>query len=426
MADWQHGFYKLTLAQRQQIVARQFKLSKKQQELLQRQIDGVNEQMVENYVTSYHLPEGIAVNLLVNQQNYIVPMVVEEPSVIAAASNGAKLVAQNGGFKVTAEKSMMIGQVVLIDIHDTNETISWLQQETCHILQVANRAKPSMQQRGGGAKKIKIRTLKSDWIAVELLIDTGEAMGANVVNTMCEAVGRWLTNHEFNVLTAILSNFATQSLQTAVCSIKVTDLATETMTGEQVAQKIAQLSELAQIDPYRATTHNKGIMNGIDAAVIASGNDWRAVESGAHAYAAIDGVYKGLSTWRFEDNRLNGVLTLPLSLGIVGGSIDIVPLVKINQALMAVQTANQLAQVTISVGLAQNLAALRALATNGIQAGHMQLQYRSLAVAVGASETEIKSVVNRLKEINHVDRNTAASVLKQLRKDQNNGRDQTK
>ncbi|WP_137597703.1 hydroxymethylglutaryl-CoA reductase, degradative [Paucilactobacillus kaifaensis] len=422
MTDWQHGFYKLSLAKRQQIVAHQFELTGNQQELLQRQVDGVNEQMVENYLTSFHLPEGIAVNLLVNQQKYVVPMVVEEPSVVAAASNGAKLVAKNGGFKVTSNKSMMIGQVVITDLKDVDETVHWLQQETIKILQVANQAKPSMQQRGGGATKLKIRTLKKDWLAIEISVDTGEAMGANGVNTMCEAVGHWLTDHGFNVLTAILSNFATQSLQTVTCAIKVIDLATDMMTGEQVAKKITQLSELAQVDPYRATTHNKGIMNGIDAAVIASGNDWRAIESGAHAYAAIDGAYKGLSTWQVENGYLNGTMTLPLSLGIVGGSIDIVPLVEVNQRMMAIESAVQLAQVIISVGLAQNLAALKALATNGIQAGHMELQYRSLAVAIGASESEVEQVVKQLKGIKHVDRNTATAVLNQLRKDKNNGR----
>lgn len=422
MMDWQHGFYKLTLAKRQQIVARQFALTKKQQDLIQHQTDPINEQMVENYLTSFHLPQGMAVNMLVNRQNYVVPMVIEEPSVIAAASNGAKLVAQNGGFTATGDESMMIGQVVLTDINDVNETLDWLQQKSARILQVANQAKPSMQKRGGGAKKITLRPLKKDWLALELLVNTGEAMGANIVNTMCEAVGRWLTEQGFHVLTAILSNLATQSLRTVTCAVKVTDLATKTMTGAKVAHKIAQLSELAQIDPYRATTHNKGIMNGIDAAVIASGNDWRAIESGAHAYAAIDGTYKGLSTWQLAGEYLTGALTMPLPLGIVGGSIDIMPLVKVNQTLMAVKTADELAHVIISVGLAQNLAALRALATNGIQAGHMQLQYRSLAIAVGANPTEILQVVRRLKKLHHVDRDTAARVLDQLRKDVHDGR----
>ena len=194
------------------------------------------------------------------------------------------------------------------------------------------------------------------------------------------------------------------------------------MSGDEVGQRIADLSELAQIDPYRATTHNKGIMNGIDAVLIATGNDWRAIESGAHAYAAIGGVYKGLSTWRFEKSQLIGSITLPLPVGIVGGSIDIVPLVKINQRIMKVNSAQQLAQVIASVGLAQNLAALRALATNGIQVGHMKLQYRSLALSVGAKPAEIDALVARLQNEQHVDHQFAIQELEQLRKELNNGR----
>ncbi|BAP84934.1 hydroxymethylglutaryl-CoA reductase [Paucilactobacillus hokkaidonensis JCM 18461] len=420
MADWRHGFYKLTRAQRQSLVARQFDLSAQQEQLLNQQVDPVNQEMVENYLTSYHLPQGIAVNLVVDQQEYVVPMVTEEPSVIAAASNGAKLVAKSGGFQTTADTAMMIGQVVLTQVDNT--IIDWLKQHESELLQVANQAKPSMQRRGGGAKKAQLRSLKHGWVSIDLMIDTDEAMGANSVNTMCEAVGNWLSDNGLHVLTAILSNLATQSLQTATCKINAADLVTESMSGDEVGQRIADLSELAQIDPYRATTHNKGIMNGIDAVLIATGNDWRAIESGAHAYAAIGGVYKGLSTWRFEKSQLIGSITLPLPVGIVGGSIDIVPLVKINQRIMKVNSAQQLAQVIASVGLAQNLAALRALATNGIQVGHMKLQYRSLALSVGAKPAEIDALVARLQNEQHVDHQFAIQELEQLRKELNNGR----
>ncbi len=315
---------------------------------------------------------------------------------------------------------MMIGQVVLTQVDNT--IIDWLKQHESELLQVANQAKPSMQRRGGGAKKAQLRSLKHGWVSIDLMIDTDEAMGANSVNTMCEAVGNWLSDNGLHVLTAILSNLATQSLQTATCKINAADLVTESMSGDEVGQRIADLSELAQIDPYRATTHNKGIMNGIDAVLIATGNDWRAIESGAHAYAAIGGVYKGLSTWRFEKSQLIGSITLPLPVGIVGGSIDIVPLVKINQRIMKVNSAQQLAQVIASVGLAQNLAALRALATNGIQVGHMKLQYRSLALSVGAKPAEIDALVARLQNEQHVDHQFAIQELEQLRKELNNGR----
>lgn len=422
MEDWQHGFYKLKRAKRQQLIAQQFDLSKKQEELLDTQQDPINEQMVENYLTSFHLPQGLAVNLVVDHQSYVVPMVTEEPSVIAAASNGAKLVAANGGFKVSQARAMRTGQIVLTGISDFNKTSEWLTQRENQILSIANQAKPSMQRHGGGATKVTMRLLKNGWLSVDLLIDTAAAMGANTINTMCEAVGEWLTTQHFHVLTAILSNLATDSLQTASCTIDVADLASTTSSGPEVAQKIAQLSDLAQLDPYRATTHNKGIMNGIDAVLIATGNDWRAIESGAHAYAASDGDYKGLSTWSVAGTKLIGSLTLPLPVGIVGGSIDIVGLVQLNQQIMKIKSAQQLAQIIASIGLAQNLAAMKALATDGIQAGHMQLQYRALALSIGATTAEIETLIAKLNQLPHVDRQSARTALKQLRKESPHGK----
>lgn len=242
-------------------------------------------------------------------------------------------------------------------------------------------------------------------------------MGANSVNTMAEAVGRELSAQGYHVLVAILSNLATNSLQTVNCAVDFAQLATKQLPGDQVAARIAKLSDLAQVDPYRAATHNKGIMNGIDAVMIASGNDWRAIESGAHAYAARDGHYRGLSTWTVRDGRLHGELTLPLPVGVVGGSIGLNPLTKANYRISKIQTAEQLAAVTASIGLAQNLAALRALATTGIQAGHMKLQYRSLAVSVGARPAEVPLVVAQLASQHHVDQETARQVLAKIRKD---------
>lgn len=312
-----------------------------------------------------------------------------------------------------------MGQVVLDDVTDKAAVTSWLLKHQDEILTIANQAHPSMQARGGGAKSMKVRT-PGDFISVDLGIDVCQAMGANSVNTMAEAVGKWLTGQGFHVITAILSNLATQSLQTATCKVDFRYLATPEMDGKEVAQRIARLSDLAQVDPYRAATHNKGIMNGIDAVMIASGNDWRAIESGAHAYAARDGQYRGLSTWEIQDDYLVGKIVLPLPVGVIGGSIGLNKMTKINYHISQIKSAEELAAVTASIGLAQNLAALRALTTTGIQAGHMKLQYRSLAASVGATPAEVPLVVARLKQRSHVDQALAKEILSTIRKDQVN------
>lgn len=244
-------------------------------------------------------------------------------------------------------------------------------------------------------------------------------MGANSVNTMAEAVGHYLRDKGFPVLTAILSNLYLGSLQTVSCVVKNDDLATKKMPGSQVATRIGQLSDLAQVDEFRAVTHNKGIMNGIDAAVIASGNDWRSVEASAHAYAAYNHPYRGLATWKLTDQGLHGELTIPLSLGVVGGSIKISRQSQINYQISGIQTSAELAAVVASIGLAQNLAALRALASTGIQAGHMQLQYRSLALSAGAQGDEVDKVAAALRSMSHVDLSIAKQALQQIRRKEN-------
>lgn len=416
MSDWQHGFYKTDPQTRRERLARGLHLPQSVTALLARGATELGNELVENYLTDYSLPEGVGLNLTVNDQEYVVPMVVEEPSVIAAASNGAKRVQVSGGFTAPWQHRELIGQVVLTDVVDVSATVAKLNAQRDHLLAVANEAHPSMQRRGGGAQSMTVRT-PGDFISIDLGINVCQAMGANSVNTMAEAVGRDLTAQGYHVLVAILSNLATNSLQTATCDVDFVRLATKQLPGKQVAQRIAQLSALAQVDPYRAATHNKGIMNGIDAVMIASGNDWRAIESGAHAYAARDGHYRGLSTWTIRDGCLHGELTLPLPVGVVGGSIGLNPLTKINYQISKIQTAEELAAVTASIGLAQNLAALRALATTGIQAGHMKLQYRSLAVSVGATPAEVPLVVAQLAQQAHVDQKTARQVLAKIRKD---------
>lgn len=416
MSNWQHGFYKVDPQMRRQRLAQGLHLPQSVTALLADHASALGNELVENYLTDYGLPEGVGLNLTVNGHEYVVPMVVEEPSVIAAASNGAKRVQASGGFTAPHQHRELVGQVVLTDVADVSETVAKLTAQRDHLLAVANAAHPSMQRRGGGAQSLTVRT-PGDFVSVDLGINVCQAMGANSVNTMAEAVGRELSAQGYHVLVAILSNLATNSLQTVSCDVDFNQLATKQLPGDRVAERIAKLSDLVQVDPYRAATHNKGIMNGIDAVMIASGNDWRAIESGAHAYATRDGHYRGLSTWTVRDGHLHGELTLPLPVGVVGGSIGLNPLTKANYQISKIQTAEELAAVTASIGLAQNLAALRALATTGIQAGHMKLQYRSLAVSVGATPAEVPLVVAQLAQQSHVDQETARQVLAKIRKD---------
>lgn len=418
MINWQHGFYKLTPKERRQLLEQAHLLSADDRQVLADHSSQLGDQLVENYLSDYGLPEGVALGLKVNGHNYVLPMVVEEPSVIAAASNGAQRVAKSGGFSAPQQQRALVGQVVITD--DQNTTVEWLRAHRQQILTIANAAHPSMQKRGGGAEDIRVRKLPG-FISLDLIINVCQAMGANTVNTMSEAVAHWLIQNGYDVLTAILSNLATDSLQTVTCDVDPQYLATKQFTGEQVAKRIEQLSTLAQVDPYRATTNNKGIMNGVDAALIASGNDWRAIESGAHAYACQSGQYRGLSQWNYDGHHLHGELTLPMPVGVVGGSIGLNRLTNINYHLSQIQSAEELAAVITSLGLAQNLAALRALATSGIQAGHMKLQYRSLAISVGATTGEVEELVHRLAKLSKVDRKTAQDELLKLREDRDNG-----
>ena len=416
MSDWQHGFYKIDPQARRERLVQALHLPQTVTSALADHATALGNELVENYLTDSSLPEGVGWNLTVTGQEYVVPLVVSEPSVIAAASNGAKRVQASGGFSAPHQHRELVGQVVLTDVDDVTATVEKLTAQRDHLLAVANTAHPSMQRRGGGAQSMTVRT-PGDFISVDLGINVCQAMGANSVNTMAEAVGRELSRQGYHVLVAILSNLATNSLQTVSCDVDFAKLATQEQEGAQVAQRIAKLSDLAQVDPFRAATHNKGIMNGIDAVMIASGNDWRAIESGAHAYAARSGQYRGLSTWRVVNGKLHGELTLPLPVGVVGGSIGLNKLTKLNYQISKIKTAEELAAVTASLGLAQNLAALRALATTGIQAGHMKLQYRSLAVSVGAEPAEVPLVAAQLARCAHVDQETARLVLAKIRKE---------
>ena len=377
----------------------------------------LNNQMTENYIADFTLPEGVAFHYLVDGKEVTVPMVTEEPSVIAASNNGAKIIASAGGFTTKIDSRLMIGQVILENVEETDKTIKQIDAQKAYLIEVANAARPSLVKRGGGARWVRVRKLADDLLSIDVAIDVQSAMGANSVNTMMEVVGDVLrTELNQDVLMSILSNYATESLVESSCSISVSLLDSIHMDGQELAKKIVSASRVAQLDPYRAVTHNKGIMNGIDAALIGSGNDWRAIEAGAHAYASRDGQYRGLTNWTIIGDNLVGTIKVPMPVGVVGGSIDIVPMVQINKKMMGIGSAKELAGVIASVGLAQNFAALKALVSDGIQKGHMGLQLKSLAVKVGAMNEEVGQLTELLKHEIRPDTAIATQKLKDLRR----------
>ena len=411
-------FYRLSYAARRDHLAQRAHLTVAQLALIAARRQATDDQLIENYLTTYGIPEGVAVNLRVDGHDVMIPMVTEEPSVIAAASNGGRLLMSEVGITTTVKQRELMGQIVFSHVTDQTHLRDWLMAHESRLLEVANAAHPSLLSHGGGARSIRVRCLPPDWVSLDLFIDVGEAMGANLVNTLAEAVVTEIrTQLDVDILMSILSNYATHSLATATCVVPVAQLATRTLTGQQVAERICQASTLAQVDPYRAVTHNKGIMNGIDAVVLAMGNDWRSVESGAHAYASRSGQYQGLSRWWLEDGQLHGELTLPLALGVVGGATRVLPLVRVNQQLAQITTARQLMGLTAAVGLAQNVAALRALVSDGIQRGHMALQRKSLALSVGATPAEVPAVLDRLKTITQPTTTQAQAALAAIRQE---------
>ena len=376
----------------------------------QRFLDGQNmltgeqaDKMIENVIGVFGLPVGLGLNFLVNQKDYVVPMVVEEPSVLAAVSSAAKTIRQAGGFQTESADLLMIGQIVVTGINDPAAAGQAVLDHRQEILNLANSLHPKMVARGGGAIDIEIHQRDSErlhrkFLVVHLLIDAQDAMGANLVNSMCEGVAVLVENITGgSVFLKILSNYTDRSIVRAKAVVPPSLLEGKGFNGEDVRDRIVLASEFASIDPYRAATHNKGIMNGVDAVAIATGNDWRAIEASAHAHAARDSRYKSLSTWNVDaDQNLVGDLELPLKVGIVGGSLQSNPAVADMLELLKVGSARELADVMVSVGLAQNFAALRALVTEGIQKGHMALHARSVAMAAGASPDQIDAVAEKL------------------------------
>lgn len=359
--------------------------------------------MIENVIGVFGFSFGLSLNFLINDKEYIVPMVVEEPSIIAAASAGAKAARKSGGIKSTSTDPIMIGQIQIVDIDDSMKTQQAILQNKKNILNLANILHPNMVARGGGAKDIEViihpsSSFKGDMVIVHLLVDTRDAMGANLVNSMCEGVASLIEKiTKGNVFLRILSNLTDRSLVRARAVFPVESLKANGYLGEDVRDAIILASEFAAIDPYRAATNNKGIMNGIDAVAIATGNDWRAIEAAAHAYASRGKSYTSLTKWyRNDDDDLEGFIEIPLKVGTVGGPLQSNPAVKITHEIMGISSAKELAEIMGAVGLAQNFSALRALGTEGVQRGHMTLHARSVAMTAGATPDIFDAVVENL------------------------------
>lgn len=363
------------------------------------------DKMIENVIGVMGLPVGLGLNFLINDREYIVPLVVEEPSIVAALSSAAKLMRRSGGMRAESTEPILIGQIQVVNIHHTTQARSALLDRKQEILNLANTMHPNMVARGGGARDVEVvihpgASELGDMLVVHLLVDTRDAMGANLVNTMCEGVAPLVEKITGGkVFLRILSNLTDRSLVRARCRIPVEHLAVKGHAGEEVRDGIVLASEFAAADPYRAATHNKGVMNGIDAVALATGNDWRAIEAGAHAYAARGSHYSSLTRWaRNEAGDLVGDIEIPIKVGIVGGPLQSNPTVAVNLRLLNVESARELGEVMGAVGLAQNFSALRALVTEGIQQGHMTLHARSVASAAGATPEIFDTVVERLIE----------------------------
>ena len=418
-----NGFSKKSYHERLELLKAQALLSPEKQTSLEQdeQVSlAVADQLSENVVGTFSLPYSIVPELVVNGQDYTVPYVTEEPSVVAAASYASKIIKRAGGFTAQVHERQMIGQVALYQVANPDLAQEKIASKKAELLELANQAYPSIVKRGGGARDLHVEQIKgeTDFLVVYLHVDTQEAMGANMLNTMLEALKPVLEElSQGQSLMGILSNYATDSLVTASCRIAFRYLSRQKDQGREIAEKLALASQFAQADPYRATTHNKGIFNGIDAILIATGNDWRAIEAGAHAFASRDGRYQGLSQWTLDMEReeLVGEMTLPMPVATKGGSIGLNPRVALSHELLGNPSAKELAQIIVSIGLAQNFAALKALVSTGIQQGHMKLQAKSLALLAGASESEVAPLVERLIADKTFNLETAQRYLENLR-----------
>jgi len=410
-------FFEKSRKERLDIVATFANLSDEELKILQSEDGGISfdnaDKMVENAIGTFSLPLGLATNFKINGKDYIIPMVIEEPSVIAAASKGAKVARIKGGFEVSAVESYSIGQIQVLDV-DIAATIQQIENSANEILEIANSKSNTLSKMGKGAKEVsckEIDTPSGKMLIVELLIDVGDAMGANVTNTMCEAVSPLIERISGGrTLLRILSNYSTRRIARAKAVFDK-----EAVGGEEVVDNIVLAFEFADNDVYRAVTHNKGIMNGTIAVANAVGQDSRAIEAAANAYAAKSGRYRSLSKWKKDDEgNLVGILEIPLSVGIVGGIANVHPVAKVCTKILGVSSAQELACVMTATGLAQNYSAIRALSTEGIQKGHMRLHARNIAAAAGALPEQIDGIVQKMIEEKKISLDRAKELLEQI------------
>lgn len=392
-------------------------LSEKSQEILSEMAldTTILDNLIENQISEFELPMGIAQNFVINGQSFLIPMVTEEPSVIAAASNGAKIA---GNFVAEIKERLMRGQIVFYDVKNSDKIANEILEKQEKIFEQAELSYPSIVKRGGGLREVSSRIFSSQkFLSVDVKVDVKDAMGANIINSILEGIAelfrRWFPDEK--ILFSILSNYATESLVKVTCEIPVERLSKKA-DGYEIGQKIMAASQYSKIDPYRASTHNKGIMNGINAVILATGNDTRAISAAIHAYAAKDGAYQGLANWELQEKMLVGELEIPLPVATVGGGVKVLPKAQAAMEILGISDAKELAKVIAAVGLSQNLAALRALVSEGIQQGHMSLQARSLALSVGAQADEIAILSQQLRKEKVMNQEVAQNLLKNLRK----------
>ena len=415
------GFYKLPLKERLAVIKKFASLTEDEVRLLENTgslpLD-VADHMVENVIGVFPEPLGIGINFLINGKEYLIPMATEEPSVIAAASYAAKMVRDGGGFKTSSTAPIMIGQIQVVEIKDSKEAQKKILDSKEDILKKANDQDPVLNSFGGGAKDLAakiIDTSMGQMLIVELFVDCRDAMGANAVNTMAESIAPMIEKLTGgHVYLRIISNLATKRLAKAWCTVPK-----EVLGGEAVVDGIAYASAFAAADPYRAATHNKGALNGIIAVILATGNDHRAIEAGAHAFAALKGQYTSISKWiKNMNGDLEGMIELPMAVGLIGGAVKTHPIARIAMKILNVKSANEFAEVIAAVGLAQNLAALRALSDEGIQRGHMSLHARNIAITAGAKDQMIDLVAEQMVKERKVRVDRAKEILEKLTKKQ--------
>jgi hydroxymethylglutaryl-CoA reductase len=410
------GFYKMPVEKRIDFVKNFSDLSEEETKIFSSSLDiKTADRMIENVLGTFEFPLGLAVNFLINGKDYLIPMAIEESSVVAAASNAAKIARVKGGFTTESMNPLMIGQLQLLNVEDVAGAAQKIMDHKKEILQLANAQDKILVEFGGGAKDLEVRILDSPlgkMIVTHLIVDVRDAMGANAVNTMCEVLAPMLEEITGGrVRLKILSNLADKRIVKAKAVFDK-----EKMGGEHVIDAFLESYTLASIDPYRAATHNKGIMNGIDALIIATGNDFRAIEAGAHAYAARNGLYTSLSSYHKDKNGdLVGELELPLAVGIVGGAGNIHPKARLCKKILGIRTAQELGGVVASLGLAQNFAAVFALSTVGIQKGHMSLHAKNIAVMAGAKEEQVDKVAEQMIKEKKIKLDRAKEILEEIR-----------